>query len=113
MSNATMAAFGWPETRIAELDHWVVALRPQQPTLGSLVVICKEPVQAFGEVSPEGFAEFACQREWLYALAPGVQLTNDDQPVAEVVRNPGELADEANVPERPWSKSWSNLRRGL
>ena len=58
MANATMTTFGWPETKIAELDHWVVALRPQQPTLGAVVVVCKEPVQAFGEVSPEGFAEF-------------------------------------------------------
>ena len=31
--------------------------RPQQPTLGSLVLICLEPVQAFGEVSLAAFAE--------------------------------------------------------
>ena len=58
MSNATMTTFGWPDTKITELDHWVVALRPQQPTLGSVVVISKEPVQAFHDVSPAGFAEF-------------------------------------------------------
>ena len=58
MSNATMQKFGWPDTKIAELEHWVVALRMPQPTLGSLVVICKQPVQAFSEVDPAGFAEF-------------------------------------------------------
>ncbi|HUF86115.1 MAG TPA: HIT family protein [Thermohalobaculum sp.] len=57
MSNATMHKFGWPATRIAELDHWAVMLRPQQVTLGALVLACKQPVRAFGEVSPAGFAE--------------------------------------------------------
>ena len=55
--NATMKKFGWPATRVAETAHWAVALRPEQPTAGSLVVICKEPVTAFAEVSPEGFAD--------------------------------------------------------
>ncbi len=57
MTNATMQKFGWPATRIAELDRWAIMFRPQQPTLGALVLACKEPVQAFAEVSPEGFAE--------------------------------------------------------
>lgn len=57
MTNATMQKFGWPETRIAELDHWAVMLRPQQCTLGALVLASTEPVQAFGDVSPAGFAE--------------------------------------------------------
>lgn len=57
MTNATMQKFGWPATRMAELEHWAVALRPQQPTAGSLVVICKQPVTAFSEVDQAGFAE--------------------------------------------------------
>ncbi|MEM6972899.1 MAG: HIT family protein [Pseudomonadota bacterium] len=57
MINATMTKFGWPGTRLAETNHWAVALRPQQPVPGSLVVICKEPVAAFSAVSAEGFAE--------------------------------------------------------
>ena len=32
-------------------------LRPKQPTLGSLVLVCREPVQAFSEVSAQGFAD--------------------------------------------------------
>lgn len=54
--NATMKSFGHPGTVIGETDHWTVQLRPQQVTLGSLVLISREPVEAFGDVSPEGFA---------------------------------------------------------
>ncbi len=54
--NSTMVKFGHPETRIGETEHWTVQLRPEQVTLGSLVLISREPVEAFGAVSPEGFA---------------------------------------------------------
>ncbi|HSF95858.1 MAG TPA: HIT family protein [Thermohalobaculum sp.] len=57
MTNATMQKFGWPETRIAELDHWAVMLRPQQCTLGALVLACKQPVTAFGQVDAAGITE--------------------------------------------------------
>ena len=57
MANATEAKFGDPVTRIAQSDSWTVLLRPKQPTFGSLVLICREPVQAFAEVSAAGFAE--------------------------------------------------------
>jgi len=57
MTNATMRKFGWPDARIAELDHWAVMLRPQQCTLGSLVLACKQPVTAFGDVDADGHAE--------------------------------------------------------
>ena len=57
MTNATMRNFGWPETRIAELEHWAVLLRPQQCTLGAVILACKQPVTAFGEVDGAGFAE--------------------------------------------------------
>jgi diadenosine tetraphosphate (Ap4A) HIT family hydrolase len=55
--NATIQKFGYPETLIQEYQRWVVLLRPQQVTLGSLVLACKEPVRQFAEVSPAGFAE--------------------------------------------------------
>ncbi|MFV0474701.1 MAG: HIT family protein [Pikeienuella sp.] len=55
--NATFAKFGWPATRIAELEHWGVMLRPDQPTLGSLVLACKQNVTAFGDVDAAGHAE--------------------------------------------------------
>lgn len=39
--NATIEKFGYPATLIAEFDHWLVLLRPAQPTLGSLVLAAK------------------------------------------------------------------------
>jgi len=57
MTNATMRKFGWPGTRIGELAHWAVMLRPQQCTLGALVLACKQPVTAFGDVDAAGHAE--------------------------------------------------------
>ncbi len=55
-ANETMQKFGYPDTVIAEAGDWIVQLRPQQVTLGSLVLICREPVTAFGTVSAKGFA---------------------------------------------------------
>ena len=54
--NSTMSKFGHPDTVIAETDHWIIQLRPEQVTLGSLVLISREPVEAFGDVSTQGFA---------------------------------------------------------
>ena len=55
--NATMRKFGYPETAIKEFDRWVVLLRPQQITLGALVVACKEEATTLSTVSTEGFEE--------------------------------------------------------
>ncbi|WP_458096245.1 HIT family protein [Roseomonas sp. WA12] len=57
MPSATMTKFGYPDTLLGETAHWAVLLRPQQVTLGSLVLICREPVTAFGEVSPAAFSD--------------------------------------------------------
>lgn len=57
MSNPTMTKFGFPRTLIAETDHWTVQVRPQQVTLGSLVLVCKEEIKAFGAASPAAFAD--------------------------------------------------------
>ena len=57
MANRTETKFGDPASRIAQTDCWTVLLRPKQPTLASLVVICREPVLAFADVSPAAFAE--------------------------------------------------------
>ena len=54
---ATEIKFGDPASRIAQTEHWTVLLRPKQPTLGSLVLICREPVRSFAEVSPSAYAE--------------------------------------------------------
>lgn len=57
MTNPTALAFGYPGSKIAETDYWMILLRPKQPTFGSLVLVCKEAVQAFSEVSPAAFAD--------------------------------------------------------
>jgi diadenosine tetraphosphate (Ap4A) HIT family hydrolase len=57
MTNPTALAFGYPGSKIAETDHWLILVRPKQPTFGSLVLVCKEAVQAFSEVSPGAFAD--------------------------------------------------------
>jgi len=55
--NATMEKFGYPDTLIREYENWVVLLRPQQATLGALVLICKERVEALSSISVEAFSE--------------------------------------------------------
>ncbi|HEV2597299.1 HIT family protein [Sphingopyxis sp.] len=55
--NATIAKFGHPATLIAEYDHWVVLLRPAQPTLGALVLAAKSDATAFGELPAAAHAE--------------------------------------------------------
>ena len=55
--NATILRFGYPGTLIAEHDHWVLLLRPEQPTLGSLVLAAKGEATAFSALAPAAFAE--------------------------------------------------------
>ena len=57
MTNPTALAFGYPGSKVAETDYWLILVRPKQPTFGSLVLVCKETVQAFSEVSPAAFAD--------------------------------------------------------
>lgn len=54
---ATEIKFGDPASRVAQTEHWTVLLRPKQPALGSLVLICREPVRAFADVSPQAYAD--------------------------------------------------------
>lgn len=55
MATPTLIKFGYPQTVIGEADGWIVMVRPQQVTLGSLVLASREPVQQFGAVSDLGF----------------------------------------------------------
>ena len=57
--NETIERFGYPATLVAEYDHWVVLLRPAQPTLGSLVLAAKSEALAFSELEPAAFAEMS------------------------------------------------------
>jgi diadenosine tetraphosphate (Ap4A) HIT family hydrolase len=56
-ANATALKFGDPDNRIAQSAFWTVLLRPRQPTLGSLVLVCREDARAFGDVSAAAFAD--------------------------------------------------------
>ena len=55
--NETIVKFGWPATLVREFEHWLVLLRPAQPTLGSLVLAAKSEATAFGDLPPEAHAE--------------------------------------------------------
>jgi len=56
-ANATMKKFGFPQTVLEEGDRWVLQLRPGQVTLGSMVLICREPATSFAEISEQAYLE--------------------------------------------------------
>lgn len=64
--NATILRFGYPATLIAENEHWVVLLRPAQPTLGSLVLAAKSEAARFPDLPPEAFA-------WLHKAVASIE----------------------------------------
>ena len=55
--NATIEKFGYPATLVAEYMHWLVLLRPAQPTLGSLILAAKSEAKAFGDLPVGAHAE--------------------------------------------------------
>ena len=57
--NATILKFGYPASLLHEYGSWVVLLRPAQPTLGSMILACKEEATALGAVSAEAWSEVA------------------------------------------------------
>jgi diadenosine tetraphosphate (Ap4A) HIT family hydrolase len=70
VANPTEVKFGDPGTRIAQTDHWTVLLRPKQPTFGSLVLVCREPVLAFSELSVAAYADL---RAMLRVIEPALR----------------------------------------
>ena len=55
--HATLAKFGYGPGTVFEDEHWVVVVRAAQPALGSVVLIAKRAVEAFGDLTPaEGAA---------------------------------------------------------
>ncbi len=55
--NDTIRKFGYPATLVAEYEHWLVLLRPDQPTLGSLVLAAKGDATAFGQLPADAHTE--------------------------------------------------------
>ncbi len=57
--NQTIVKFGWPATLVRDYRHWLILLRPAQPTLGSLVLAAKSDATAFGDLPAEAHAELS------------------------------------------------------
>ncbi|MEZ9819526.1 adenylyltransferase/cytidyltransferase family protein [Shewanella sp. 10N.286.45.A1] len=57
MPLSTLRKFGYPESLIKSYEHWHLLLRPEQPTLGSMVLVCKEGVHRYSGISEEAAIE--------------------------------------------------------
>ena len=57
MLNTTLSKFGYPDNLLKTYDYWHVLLRPGQVTLGSLVLICKEDVFNYSDISESAAQE--------------------------------------------------------
>ncbi len=55
--NDTIRRFGYPDTLVADYEHWVVLVRPAQPTLGSLILAARGDATAFGDLADGAHAE--------------------------------------------------------
>jgi len=55
--NPTIVSFAYPDSLVREFEHWVALVRPDQVTLGSLVLAAKGDATAYGDLSREAFAE--------------------------------------------------------
>jgi diadenosine tetraphosphate (Ap4A) HIT family hydrolase len=68
VTNPTAVKFGYPRTLVAETPAWLVLVRPQQPTFGSLVLVCKEPAKGFSQLSAAAFADLKTAVDGIEAL---------------------------------------------
>jgi diadenosine tetraphosphate (Ap4A) HIT family hydrolase len=57
--NATMRKFGYPGNLLKDYAHWCILLRPQQVTLGSLIIAAKSDATAFSKIEPAAFGELS------------------------------------------------------
>jgi len=57
--NDTIRNFGYPQSLVHEYGHWVVLARPQQVTLGALILAARSDATAFHELPEAAFAEMA------------------------------------------------------
>ncbi len=53
----TLAEFKPDQTLIKEYKNWYVLLREKQVTLGSLILLCKDNVDQFSQITPESIIE--------------------------------------------------------
>jgi diadenosine tetraphosphate (Ap4A) HIT family hydrolase len=57
--HATLVKFGYPATVLHETAFWCVLMRPQQVTLGALVLCAKSDAPSFSQLPAAAFAELA------------------------------------------------------
>lgn len=55
--NETIRKFGYPATLLHAFGHWLVLVRPQQVTLGSLVLAAKSEATAWADLEAAAFSE--------------------------------------------------------
>lgn len=55
--NNTILKKGYPNTIIKDYEFWTLFLREEQVTIGSLVLVYKEDIESFTQVSVQGFVE--------------------------------------------------------
>jgi diadenosine tetraphosphate (Ap4A) HIT family hydrolase len=53
----TLKMAGYPDTVLKVYDHWVVLLRPKQPTLGSMLLVVRGDIRRLPDIPLEGFSE--------------------------------------------------------
>jgi diadenosine tetraphosphate (Ap4A) HIT family hydrolase len=68
VTNATARKFGYPRSKVAETESWLILVRPQQPTYGALVLVCKEEATAFSDLSVAAFADLKHAVDGIEAL---------------------------------------------
>lgn len=56
-ANKTMIRFGYPNTLVHAYTHWVVMLREEQPTVGSLVLCSTSLATAYSALPAAAFTE--------------------------------------------------------
>jgi len=57
--NATLVKFGYPNSVIKSYTYWSVLLRPQQVTLGSLILANHSDSHAFGDLPSDEIVELS------------------------------------------------------
>jgi diadenosine tetraphosphate (Ap4A) HIT family hydrolase len=63
--NATLQKFGYPESCIWQDQMWAVLLRPQQVTLGALVLCTKTSATRFSELPKDAAASHTKIIQWI------------------------------------------------
>jgi glycerol-3-phosphate cytidylyltransferase len=70
-AHSTLRAFGYPQNVLKVYEDWVLLLRPEQTTIGSMVLVNKSRVLNYHEVSNDGYSE-------LLQIVREVELTLKD-----------------------------------